>query len=122
MSAATWEHPVAIRRPRPAPVGTLHLTARGRRVITALALVLALAVGLVGGRAMASGPVAGPAEGIAVDVYTVGSGETLWSIAASLVEPGADVRDAVDGLVRLNELPSTALAAGQQLLVPVASD
>jgi len=96
----------------------LHLTPRGRRVVTSLAVGLALVVGLIGGRAMASSP----DEGIAVDVYTVGAGETLWAIAAERSAPGTDVRDAVDDLMALNELSSSSLAPGQQLLVPVADD
>jgi len=116
MSAMTWEHGGSMVRGREAR--PLHLTARGRRVVTALAVVLALAVGLVGGRAMATSP----EEGIAVDVYTVGAGETLWSIAAGRTAPGADVRDTMDALRDLNELSSSSLAAGQQLLVPVAGD
>lgn len=97
---------------------TLHLTPRGRRVVTTLAIGLALVAGLLGGRAMASSP----EEGIAVDVYTVGSGETLWGIAAARSAPGVDVRDVVDELMSLNELSSSDLATGQQLLVPVTDD
>ena len=119
MSAMTWDHPVAAGRgPMARDAAPLRLTARGRRVVTTLAVLLALVVGLVGGRAMASSP----EEGIAVDVYTVGAGETMWSIASGFAAPGSDVRDAVAELMDLNELSSSALAAGQQLLVPVASD
>lgn len=128
MSAITIEQAVSFgargrRAPRrdlsgPAQAGPLHLTPRGRRVVTILAVVLALAVGLVGGRATASSP----EQGIAVDVYTVGAGETLWSIASAQTAPGEDVRDVVRELTALNELPSSSLAAGQQLLVPVAVD
>ena len=120
MSAVTWDHPAMSRASvREASVREearpLHLTARGRRVVTALAVMLALVVGLLGGRATA----ASPEEGVPVDIYTVGSGETMWSIASSLTEPGADVRDTIDQLVRVNELSSSSLLAGQQLLVPV---
>lgn len=130
MSAITIEQavpfgsrvPRAARRAASGPEqrrpGPLRLTQRGRRVVTVLAVVLALAVGLVGGRATASSP----EQGIAVDVYTVGAGETLWSIAAGQAAPGQDVRDVVHELTVLNELPSSSLAAGQQLLVPVAVD
>ncbi|MDQ2623876.1 MAG: LysM peptidoglycan-binding domain-containing protein [Actinomycetota bacterium] len=119
MSAATWEHSGAmVGHPSARGARPLHLTPRGRRVVTAFAVGLALVVGLVGGRAMASSP----EQGIAVDVYTVSSGETLWSIASSLAAPGVDVRDAVEDLMSLNELESSAIAAGQQLIVPVAVD
>jgi len=86
--------------------------------VTFLAVVVALVAGLVGGRAMASSP----EQGVPVDVYTVGVGETLWSIASSRAAPGADVRDVIDDLKSLNELSSSSLAAGQQILVPVADD
>lgn len=116
MSAVTWDHPAIVGRASVREdVRPLHLTPRGRRVVTTLAVLLALVVGVLGGRAMA----ASPEEGVPVDVYTVGSGESLWSIASSLTDPGADVRDTVDELVALNELASSALSAGQQLLVPV---
>lgn len=128
MSAITWEHgaaaprhvvarPVALRRPETVE-RPLRLTARGRRLVTVLAVLLALAIGLLGGRAMASSP----EEGVAVDVYTVGAGETLWSIASSLTAPGEDVRDVVDELMEINELVSPALQVGQQLLVPVEDE
>lgn len=96
----------------------LHLTSRGRRVVTVVAIVLALAVGMIGGRAMASGP----ERGVEVDVYTVGTGETLWSIATAQSIPGQDVRDVVDDLMSLNELGDSSLLAGQQLLIPVTAD
>ena len=115
----TTTRPTTTRRPATErALAPLHLTARGRRVVTALAIVLALAVGMVGGRAMASGP----ERGVEVDVYTVGSGETLWSIASTRSSPGQDVRDIVDELMSLNELRDSSLLAGQQLLIPVTAD
>jgi len=122
MSAITAEHvafPVHAARRRPArEQAPLHLTARGRRVVTVLAVVLALVVGLVGGRASASSP----ERGLEVDLYTVGAGETLWSIATAHAAPGADVRDVVDELMSLNELSGPSLVAGQQLVVPADQD
>lgn len=121
MSAVTFEHGPAfgVRAARPESTpAPLHLTSRGRRVVMTLAIVLALAVGLIGGRAMA----AGPEGGVAVDVYTVGTGETLWSIAAARATPGQDVRDVIGDLMTINELRDSALAAGQQILVPVTVD
>lgn len=99
------------------PDAPLRLTARGR-VVIALLVGAVLALGLVwGGRAVASGP----GEPIEVRVHVVEAGETLWQHAAALAEGGRDVRDVVDELVELNNLPSTALQAGQQLLLPVSS-
>jgi len=125
MSAVTFEHGPAFgaRAARPATrhggaPAPLHLTPRGRRVVLVLAIVLALAVGLIGGRAMASAP----DGGVAVDVYTVGAGETLWAIAAAQATPGQDVRDIISDLMSINELRDSALVAGQQILVPVTAD
>jgi hypothetical protein len=92
----------------------LRLTLRGRCVLAALAFVVAAVVGAVAGVA------ASTAEGLPADVesVTVGSGETLWSIAAELTAPGSDVRDVISQIVALNGLESEALVAGQQLTVP----
>jgi hypothetical protein len=95
--------------------GELRLTRRGRVVLRSVAVVVAGAALLSGGRAVADAP----APAVSVDSYTVGSGETLWSIAAALTGPGEDVRDAVDRLADLNGMAGTALTAGQQILVPV---
>jgi len=93
---------------------SLTLTARGRRALSATAVVLALVVVLFGGRAVAGAP----AEPIAVDTYTVGSGETLWAIASAYTAQHEDVRDTVGELVELNGLAGGGLRAGQQILVP----
>ena len=45
-------------------------------------------------------------------------GDTLWAIAAEVAAPGEDVRDVVLMLMRMNELPSGGLAAGQTIVVP----
>lgn len=93
---------------------SLALTARGRRLLSAVAIALALLVVLFGGQAVAGGP----AAPIAVDTYTVGVGETLWAIASDFTSPHEDVRETVGDLVELNRLPGGALRAGQQILVP----
>ena len=95
--------------------GELRLTPRGRRVVSTVAALLAGAALLTGGRAVAES--ATPA--VSVDSYTVGSGETLWSIASAFTAPGEDVRDTIDELAALNGMADTALVAGQQILVPV---
>lgn len=95
--------------------GELRLTARGRWVVRFVAVVVAGAALLTGGRAVAEGPGAP----VAVDTYTVGSGETLWSIAAAFTAPGEDVRVVVDELTELNGMSGSGLTAGEQILVPV---
>ncbi|WP_062294350.1 LysM peptidoglycan-binding domain-containing protein [Demequina phytophila] len=79
-------------------------------------LVLLVGAGILGPQAFASD---GAAEPVAVDVYAVGAGETLWDIAAARTEPGDDVRDTVADIQHLNAMADTALVAGQQLYVPV---
>lgn len=94
--------------------GELRLTPRGRRVVRTVAVLLAGGALLTGGRAVADAP----AAPVAVDTYTVGTGETLWSIASGFTAPGEDVRETVDRLATLNNRASSGLVAGEQILVP----
>ncbi len=101
------------------PATRLRLTARGRRVIAAVAafpavVALALAI-LSSGGALASVEHGAP-SGTFTEV-TVMPGDTLWSIAESIA-PAADPRDVVDEIVRVNALSSGALQAGQTLALP----
>ncbi len=94
--------------------------ARARRARTGrvLALVLALlGAAVIGPQAFATD--GGSVEPVAADTYTVGSGETLWGIAVSLTEPGADVRDTVVEIQQLNAMSGGDLRAGEQIYVPV---
>lgn len=105
----------AVSYPRGTSAGvSLTLTARGRRVLSAAAVVLALVVVLFGGRAVAGTP----ATALAVDTYTVSPGESLWTIASAYTASHEDVRDTVGELVELNGLVGGAVRAGQQILVP----
>lgn len=97
----------------------LRLTTRGRRIVATLAalpavIALSLAV-LSGGSALASRDSGAPAESFTT--LTVAAGESLWSIAEQ-VAPGADPRDVVDAIVRLNALEGVTVSAGQQLSIP----
>ena len=89
--------------------------ARARRMLAVVALLVGAAI--VGPQAFASD---GPSEPVAVDTYTVGTGETLWDIAAGLTPAGHDVRDTIIDIQHLNAMSGTSLEAGQQLFVPVA--
>lgn len=115
MSTITFSN-AAIVSPRAAT--KLRLTARGRRVVLALAAVpLAAGIGfaaLSGGSAMASGAQVATASFASV---TVMPGDTLWSIAES-VAPGADPREVIGDITRLNALRSGALQIGQELAIP----
>ena len=52
---------------------------------------------------------------------SVQPGDTLWDYASSITPAGDDVNETVDTLVRLNNLDSVSLQAGQRLLVPSQS-
>lgn len=94
--------------------------ARARRTRTgrvlAVALVLA-GVAIVAPQAIATEEAGDP---VAVNTYTVGAGETLWSIASTLTQAGEDVRDTIAHIQELNAMSGTALAAGAQIAVPLA--
>jgi hypothetical protein len=100
-----------------APRTRLRITRRGRLVLTALvATPLALGAGLValnGGAAVASKD----ASGTAFEYVTVSSGQSLWDLAEEIA-PSADPRDVIASVVDLNRLPTSDVAAGQQLAVP----
>ena len=102
----------------PVPATRLRITVRGRRVLAALvALPVAAAIAfaaLGSGSALASGE---HTAGDSFTTVTVQPGDTLWSIAEE-VAPGADPRDVVDAIIRLNALPSGSLTAGQSLALP----
>lgn len=96
----------------------LRLTARGRRlVLAAAAMPLAVGIGfavLSGGSAVASGEDVARAS---FETVTVLPGDTLWSIAES-VAPGADPRDVIGEITRMNLLQGGALQIGQTLAIP----
>ena len=107
---------ISIAAPQPT---RLRLTVRGRRIVAALAalpavVALTLAV-LSGGSALASRDSGASAESFTT--LTVAAGESLWSIAEQ-VAPGADPRDVVDAIVRLNALEGVTVSAGQQIAIP----
>lgn len=95
---------------------SVRLTRRGRLVVLALALLAVLAVGIV----LASGAVGTGEAGTPepTRVVLVGSGDTLWDIAAGLADDG-DVRAMVDRIQKLNALDSGMVTAGQKLVVPI---
>jgi predicted Zn-dependent protease len=94
------------------PVSTLRLTRRGRLVVFLLAMLVALTAGFL----LASGSVATETPE-ATEVVTVGTGDTLWDIAAERPDDG-DVLDMVGHIKELNDLDSGTLMAGQKLRVP----
>ena len=100
----------------------LRLTARGRRALAAL-LLAPVALGLGAGLAQLPAAFAGdPATAAAgeremFEMRSVAAGETLWQIAESIAGD-RDVRDVVHEIMRLNNLDTAALQAGQRLALP----
>jgi Tfp pilus assembly protein FimV len=104
----------------PAPRATrLRLTVRGRRTLAAVAAlpaIVALSLAVIsGGSALGSRDLGAPTGSFTT--LTVSAGESLWTIAEQ-VAPGADPRDVVDAIVRLNALDGVTVSAGQQLSIP----
>ncbi len=50
--------------------------------------------------------------------YRVQGGDTLWSIAADVAGPTADLRGVVADIRRLNDLPDAVIHVGDVLAVP----
>jgi hypothetical protein len=93
---------------------TLVLTRRGRTVVSTIVASAVIAVGLL----MAGpGAQAGADSSSAAPVYTVLSGETLWTIAEDLA-PQQDPRVTIDQLMRANDLTSAEITPGDVLLLP----
>jgi len=92
--------------------------ARTRRVVI-LAMFLAAAA-VFGPRVFSTSAFAteGTEAPVQLDTYTVGSGETLWSIAANLTPEGRDVRDTMAEIQALNAMSDSQLQAGEQILLP----
>jgi Tfp pilus assembly protein FimV len=77
------------------------------------ALLVAAAVPLGAGRALASSTHDAPA----VRTYVVRPGDTLWTIAARIAGPTADPRPVVDGLEQANRVTGV-IVPGQTLRLP----
>lgn len=96
--------------------GPVRLTRRGRLVVFTLALLVVLGLGtLLGARSVASEHAGTPEP---TRVVMVGSGDTLWQIAADLADDG-QVRAMIDRIEELNALDSAMVSAGQRLRVPI---
>lgn len=80
-------------------------------LLATIVLVLSLA-----GRAL--GGSIGPDEGSPRPHVLVEPGETLWSIARAHIGPEGDPRPYIQEIRDLNELDTSAIAAGQRLVLP----
>jgi LysM domain len=81
-----------------------------RRLVTAVA-ALACAVAFLLGEAIPSRGSAPPRH------HTVHAGETLWGIAEHAY-PGHDPREAVYRIRAANDIPGSAIVAGEELVLP----
>ncbi len=100
------------------------LNRRGR--LARFLVVLSLAVILLAGFAFTAGAgdvVSGAGSGSTQSsnyvVLTVGSGDSIWSIARAVAD-GRDVRSVVDAIVTANSLSDGDVTAGQKIRVPLA--
>jgi hypothetical protein len=98
------------------------LTRRGQLTLVALIAVLALVAILAGQAALGlfqaqAGSVGSSTSSDAARTWVVQPGQTLWSIAER-VDPNTDPRETVARIVSMNDLPSSAVAVGQQIFVP----
>ena len=109
------DQPASAERSHRADAGArLRLTARGRVVLIVLALVLAAAVGAGAGLAF---PERAPMPE-QVQSITVAPGDSLWTIAADVADPGQDVRVVVDQIMTLNNRSAATVHAGAELTIP----
>jgi len=100
------------------------LNRRGR--LARFLVVLSLAVILLAGFAftagagdVVSGTDSGSTQSSNYVVLTVGSGDSIWSIAQAVAD-GRDVRSVVDAIVTANSLSDGDVVAGQKIRVPLA--
>ena len=98
--------------------GSVRLTMRGRLVIFAGLLILALLAVTVGWLASSAVATDATVGGTTTEVV-VQPGETLWQVAEEAA-PSIDPRETVAVIMELNDLSTASVQAGQSLLVPVA--
>lgn len=116
MSTISIAAPVRTQAAAPR-AGQVRLTRRGRVVVFTLALLAALAIGILLGGGVSATTEVGETQ--ATEVVVVNEGDTLWGIASSVAD-GRDVREVMAEIEELNQLDSAIVDLGQQLYVPVA--
>ena len=90
-------------------------TRKARLRRTAVMVVLIGAAAIVAPQAFATDESAPPVQ---LETYTVGSGESLWSIAANLTPEGRDVRETMAEIKDVNAMSGSQLQVGEQILLP----
>jgi hypothetical protein len=101
---------------RPASV---RVTRRGRAAVVLLLAAVLFAAFSLGRTASDAADVAGEPSAPRLEQATVQPGESLWSVAQRIA-PENDPREVIQQIRRLNDLESSQLQVGQQLLLPVA--
>lgn len=107
-----------------APASGVHLTRRGRFLLLGLPVLAALTMALLGALILAASWMnqaqasSSDAPGVEAQVVTVGAGDTLWSVAAS-VESEERTQVLIGQIAELNDLSGSELTPGQELFVPV---
>ena len=108
----------------PASIGErepqLRLTRRGRIVFGALATI-AVSAALAAAAVFATPHAAASPEGGQAQEFgyvIVSPGASLWEVASG-IDQSADPRDLVAEIVRLNQLESSGVQAGQPIAVPL---
>jgi hypothetical protein len=109
-----WVQALLAPGPGEAP---LRLTRRGRLLLRGLVVLAALLVTAVTVLALARPALAADPPGSAPAVHVVQPGESLWEVAR-VVAPAADPRDTVLQIADLNDLASSAVTPGQELVLP----
>lgn len=51
------------------------------------------------------------------EIYTVQSGDSLWTVASNYCPEGVDCREWIDEIQALNDLPDSMIHPGQTLIV-----
>jgi hypothetical protein len=93
------------------------LTRRGRLALVLTVMALMVTAGVVWGQGSSR---ADSGARVAPRTVTVAPGDSLWSVAHRLA-PQQDPRLVIAKIESLNDLPSAAVVAGQQLVVPTFS-
>lgn len=117
--------PTPARRPvgravKPAPVQAQRRPSSPPRVVAWRRIAVVVAAILIIA-ALTLWAIAAIAAGSDIAVggqVTVAQGQSLWSIASEHAAPGTDVREVIAQIIALNDLPSSGVHVGQQLLLP----
>ena len=120
MTTMTMQYGTSFPRRTQAANPPLRLTARGRRVVTAVVLLVAMMVAsfAISTLRAAAGPASFSPTLVSSHSVVVKPGDTLWTIATRELH-GLDPMEAVQRIREANAMSSTAvLAAGSTLIIP----